>query len=184
MFARSCHSPSPVLAYSSDRGGEGNLDIWLQQVSGGTPLRLTDNPADDTDPSFSPDSKIIAYCADGIHFVPTLGGKRTLLARGGFRPPVLARRHPDGLLDRGANIPAGEDLHRGVGWGQSHAVPARFPLCGFPDLVARRALHCVCRQQGARSPGRNPTRTIGFWWVAPSSGGPAVRTSARKTFEG
>src|SRR5438093_683535 len=44
-----------LLAYASDRSGDGNLDIWLQQVGKGEVIRLTTDPADDREPSFSPD---------------------------------------------------------------------------------------------------------------------------------
>ena len=32
-----------MVAYASDRSGEGMLDIWVQQIAGGRPLRLTDH---------------------------------------------------------------------------------------------------------------------------------------------
>jgi len=43
-------SPLPPTA-----GSEGNLDIWVQQDRKGEPLRLTLDPSDDSQPSFSPD---------------------------------------------------------------------------------------------------------------------------------
>ena len=85
-----------LLAFSSDRGKEGNLDIWLQQIGGREPIRLTNDPADDTDPAFSPDGTRIAYRSErnggGIYVLPALGGTPVLLAQGGRNP----RYSPDG----------------------------------------------------------------------------------------
>jgi Tol biopolymer transport system component len=79
-----------LLAYASDRGGEGNLDIWVQQVSGGEAIRLTRDPADDREPVFSPDGSKIAFHSDrdggGIYSMSTLGGEARRIARQGRRP--------------------------------------------------------------------------------------------------
>jgi Tol biopolymer transport system component len=85
-----------MLAYASDRSGEGNLDIWIQQLVDGAPVRLTRHAADDVEPSFSADGNRIAFqsarLGGGIYVIPTLGGEERLLAPHGFSP----RFSPDG----------------------------------------------------------------------------------------
>jgi Tol biopolymer transport system component len=90
-------SDGALLAYASDRAGAENLDIWVQQTSGSTPLQLTRDSVDELEPAFSPDGSRIAYRSEreggGIYVVPTLGGQEPrLLAAEGRRP----RFSPDG----------------------------------------------------------------------------------------
>ena len=90
-------SPSgEFVAYASDRAGEGHLDLWLQQVGGGEPVRLTSDPADELEPAFSPDGREIVFRSDkdggGIYIMPGLGGEPRFLAAAGLRP----RFSPDG----------------------------------------------------------------------------------------
>ena len=84
-----------LLAYASDRAG-GIMNIWVQQVAGGEPVRVTDGPTDDTEPSFSPDGTVIAFRSErdggGIYTVPALGGAARRIADQGRRP----RFSPDG----------------------------------------------------------------------------------------
>jgi eukaryotic-like serine/threonine-protein kinase len=79
-----------LLAYASDRDGEGNLNIWVQPVRGGEPTRLTQDPADEESPSFSPDGSRIAFHSyrggGGIYAVSALGGQERLIATGGQNP--------------------------------------------------------------------------------------------------
>ena len=79
-----------LLAFASDRAGNGSLDIWVRQAAGGTPVRLTDDPADDREPTFSPDGTQIAFESDrqggGIYVVPALGGQTRRIADQCHRP--------------------------------------------------------------------------------------------------
>jgi Tol biopolymer transport system component/DNA-binding winged helix-turn-helix (wHTH) protein len=85
-----------LIAYASDRAGEGNLDIWVQQIGGGRPVRLTNDPADESEPAFSPDGRVIAFSSQrsegGVYVVPTMGGDAQLIFPGGRLP----RFSPDG----------------------------------------------------------------------------------------
>ena len=85
-----------LLAFASDRSDAGNLDIWMQQIGGRDPFRLTTDEADDTDPSISPDGTRVAFRSErnggGIYVVPSMGGEAALLVPGGRAP----RFSPDG----------------------------------------------------------------------------------------
>src|SRR5262249_25077972 len=76
-----------IIAYASDRSGESNLDIWVQQLAGGEPHQITKNPSDDHEPVFSPDGSKIAFRSErdggGIYVVSTLGGTEREIASEG-----------------------------------------------------------------------------------------------------
>jgi len=79
-----------LIAYSSDREIPGSLDLYVQLVVGGQPVRLTFDGNGNTEPDFSPDGSMIAFRSnrDGgaIYEIPTFGGQPRLIARGGYRP--------------------------------------------------------------------------------------------------
>jgi Tol biopolymer transport system component len=65
-------------------------------AEGSQPIRLTQDPADDISPSFSPDGGQIAFFSHreggGIYLISVFGGEERLLVRGGSQP----RFSPDG----------------------------------------------------------------------------------------
>ena len=170
-----------MIAYASDRAGEGNLDIWVQQVAGGGLIPLTDHEADDWRPDFSPEGSQVVFRSDrdggGVYVAPALGGAARLLAKDGRRPRVS----PDGQwvaydvggITREASIHvvamsggASRRLETGVALGLR---PAWSPdgqyilFAGSPEraMVTFETLD---------------------WWIAPVEGGQAVRTGfAEKT---
>ncbi|HUQ90641.1 MAG TPA: protein kinase [Bryobacteraceae bacterium] len=87
-----------LVAYASDRASGSNLDLFVQQVAGGKPIRLTNDPADDFQPAFSPDGTQIVFesSRDGgsLYIVSALGGEPRLVAKKG----VLPQFSPDGKV--------------------------------------------------------------------------------------
>ena len=85
-----------LLGYASDRSGEGNLDIWVQQLGGGGSRRTRD-PADDRQPSFHPDGTRMVFRSErrggGLYWTTTLGDEASarFIVDGGRRPRVSPR---------------------------------------------------------------------------------------------
>ncbi|MBI4902082.1 MAG: PD40 domain-containing protein [Acidobacteria bacterium] len=174
-----------VVAYSSDRGGQGDLNVWVQQVGGGQPVRLTDNPADDLEPSLSPDGGVVAYRAEGaeagIRLVPAFGGTSTLLVRGGYRP----RFSPDGSR---IAYWTGERMFRTARTfviALAHGTPSRlqpdFPYAAYPVWAPDGEHLLFVGNQDASSASWDQLADWD-WWVTPAGGGAATRTSARTLF--
>ena len=74
------------FAFVSDHAG--TPDIWLRQVSGGEPVRLTNDPAEESDLAFAPDGESIYFSrpeqgTTSIWQLGTLGGQaRKVIASG------------------------------------------------------------------------------------------------------
>jgi len=166
-----------LLAYASDRGGEGNLDIWVQQVAGGEPVRLTRDAADKSEPVFSPDGARIAFRSErdggGIYVIPSLGGAARRIADGGRRP----RWSPDGRhiaywTGRNMNylfFPAEIHVIESAG-GEARAIQpglamARWPVWS-PDGKSLLFL------------GTRDAKSEWDWYTIGVDGGPAIATGA------
>jgi Tol biopolymer transport system component len=82
------------VAFASD--ATGNRDIWIKNLDGGEPIRLTTDPAEDYDPAWSPDGSTIAFRSNraggGLYAMPAFSGEAVRLVDFGFRP----RWSPDG----------------------------------------------------------------------------------------
>jgi serine/threonine protein kinase/Tol biopolymer transport system component len=171
-------------AYTSDRGGKGNFDIWVQQIPGGEPKSRTDHPADDWEPSFSPDGLKIVFRSErdggGLFVVDTLGGEEHRIVDRGHSP----RFSPDGSYISYVDIPAALNpaLNRMYLISPQGGMPKLFQ----PEFVPGEASY----------PGAGPVwspdgKHILFygqkgldagtidWYVASLDGGPPFRTGAR-----
>jgi Tol biopolymer transport system component len=76
------------IAYASNRAG--NSDIWVQSLDGGQPRQLTNSPAAETQPAWSPDGTRIVFKSDdgtgGLFRIPAHGGPATQLTSFGMLP--------------------------------------------------------------------------------------------------
>jgi Tol biopolymer transport system component len=171
-----------LLAYASDRGSDGTLDIWLQQIGQAEAIRLTSDAADDREPVFSPDGRRIAFRSErdggGVYVVSTLGGTASRIAAGGRQP----RFSPDGkriaywagITGRVADSGTRTYVVGANGGSPTQVASdlaiARHPLWA-PDGKHLLVLGTPEATVDVTSPGWD-------WWVASLDGSPARRTGA------
>jgi eukaryotic-like serine/threonine-protein kinase len=174
-----------LLAYASDRGGKRDLDIWVQQVAGGEPLRLTRDPADDDHPSFSPDGGKVVFHSDrsggGVYIVSALGGEERMIARYGRDP----RFSPDGsqitywVGDPAKVNPSGKKVFVvPSNGGTSRALQTGFADTRYP-IWTPDGKHLLF--EGIQDPSASPAQASD-WWVVPLDGGVALKTGAFDAF--
>ena len=107
-----------LLGYASDRSGEGNLDIWVQQLGGGGSRRTRD-PADDRQPSFHPDGTRMVFRSERrgggtlLDHHPGGRGQRQIHRRWGTPSQSLPAGQPHRLLEgtRRIRLQAGLPLY-------------------------------------------------------------------------
>src|SRR5262249_39460170 len=119
-----------LLAYASDRGGDGRYEIWLKQMAGGTSVRVTSGPGAKTNPQFSPDGTKIYYLSAGSIF--------EMAALGGPSRKVIEQAGPFSISSHGEigfNRPGTASV------GPMFVVPARGgpPEAWQPDCVSSAA---------------------------------------------
>ena len=167
-----------LVAYTSDRNGEGNRDIWVQNIATGDRERLASDPADDNEPSFSPDGSKVVFHSDrdggGIYTVAVLGGELKLIAKRGRGP----RFSPDG--------------QRIVYWvGESYFVRTQVYVVaakgGTPRQVQPKfygAHDAVWSSDGKYLLfwGQRNESSAPDWWVTPVDGGEPVETGVFAVF--
>ena len=169
-----------LLAYASDRGGGGNLHIWMQQLPNGQPLQKTRGAADEASPRFSPDGSSIVFgrAGAGIFTMPTLGDNERLIAPRGLDPQFS----PDGTQisywvgDPDSSVTSGAVFVTPFVQYAPKRLASEFADARFP-LWAPDGIHVLF--QGVQSPQTRPE-----WWVVPIDGGPSVNTGILAALRG
>jgi eukaryotic-like serine/threonine-protein kinase len=172
-----------LVAYSSDRGLDSGVDLYVKQVAGGQPIRLTSDGAGNTTPDFSPDGSRIVFRSNrdggGIYEIPAFGGQVRLLARDGrnpkFSPDGSQVAYWVGQESRTQAVPgSGTIWVVPVAGGEPQRVGSNLTAVRFP-IWSPDGKHLLCI--GYTSAKAFESSAIDWWLIAPN-GGDAVKTGA------
>jgi len=174
-----------LVAYASDRAGDGQLDIWVRHISRPEPARLTDHPTDDWMPNFSPDGSRIVFRSDrdggGLYIVNTLGGEARKVASRGVSP----RFSPDGtrisFVASADYSPSG--LRRmfviSADGGEPRPFLPEYGAIAYPNSIGPLWSPDGTQLLFAGAPFADPSRQD--WWVAPADGGEPTSSGAMES---
>ena len=158
-----------LVAFSSDRAGDGGFDIWVRHINQPQPTRLTDHPADDWHPSFSPDGSRLIFRSHrdggGIYIINALGGGLKKVAGPGIFPQFAPNGTEYRLLGRpgvDTRVPSPnvQSSHSGWSAGAPRSRLGSAPTARQlgPDLFARWPTGDLLRRSSGRS---RPTGLVG-----------------------
>jgi len=176
-----------LIAYASDRTGEGNLDIYVQHISAGQPSRLTRHAADDYEPAFSPDGSQIVFRSErdggGLYIVDTLGGSSEKKLVSGGRSPSFS---PDGstvayIQDTLSGFPPRYKIFLvSSKGGQPKPLQPAFGVA--PGRFRPTLTWATDGKHLAFSGGRVDDSLPSDWWIAPLDDGQPVASGAVSSF--
>jgi len=174
------------VAYLSDRGKPGDLTVWIQPPTVGTPRRLTTQPAEDDTLSVSPDGKLVAFSSEreggGIYLVDSQGAGERLLVPGIGKNPAFS---PDGRYIaywagyHGEAAPPGQVYSIPVGGGPPQRLAAGFADARYPvwSSDGQRILFDGCPV------GTAPLSSCTDWWTMRVDGSDVRKTGAMALLE-
>ena len=153
-----------LVAYDSDRAEDGKVDIWVQQTSGGSAIRLTKGPGNHSFPVFSGDGSKVYYESSGppqgIYEISALGGEPRLIAADGVQPSVS----PDGRNIAYIGAASTQLFVMPGSGGEPHAIAPGFSA-NFKPLWSPDSRLIVFYAAKNDQP-----QAAAYWWV-PASGG-------------
>jgi predicted Ser/Thr protein kinase len=174
-----------LVAYQSDRAGPSRYDIWVQQTSGGSAIRLTKGPGSHRHPVFSGDGSKIYFDSTGpplgIYEISALGGDPQLIAADGMFPAIS----PDGRNIAYNGLLSAQFFVVPASGGEPRSIAQGFSPFGPMSLWSPYSQLIVFYGFKTSLP---PQQTVDWWSIPVSGGSPQklgwVRWAVQHRFNG